>query len=403
MSPLPTYDVAVVGLGAMGSAALYQLARRGARAIGLDRFAPPHERGSSHGETRITRQAIGEGEAYVPLALRAHAIWRELEAATGETLLVEAGCLIISREDDQVERRARTGFIQRTIRAAERYGISHEVLNAAELAYRHPQFILRGDESAYFEPGAGYVLPERCIGAQIGEAERLGAQVRLGTVVERIVPEHGAVRIETSAGTLLAGEVIVSAGAWAGALLGGRFARLLEPQRQMLHWFAIEPDAVPLWERSPAYIWPHGESLDDFFYGFPALHGSASLKTANEQYDALVDPNDFDRVVSAAESRAMFEANLKGRLRGIRPDVVRSATCLYTVTPDSAFLIDRHPEAPRILVVSPCSGHGFKHSAAIGEAAAEIAITGRSTVDLSAFAVSRFDTAGGTPSTGANG
>lgn len=389
-SHLATYDVAVIGLGAMGSASLYQLARRGAKAIGFDRFVPPHDRGSTHGETRITRQAIGEGEAYVPLALRSHEIWRELEAATGDTLLVEAGCLVLSRPDDAVERRARTGFIQRTIRAAENFGIRHEVLSADEVAYRHPQFLLRGDESAYFEPGAGYLLPEPCVAAQLGQARALGAEIRLGTEVLSLRQEDDAVRVETKTGVILAGEVIVSAGAWASRLLGERFVRLLEPQRQMMHWFAVNDNVLPLWARSPAYIWPHGESLDEFFYGFPSLPGANSIKTANEQYDALVDPDDFERSVSVADSHRMFDAHLRGRLHGVRPDATKSVTCLYTVTPDSTFLIDRHPDAPRILVVSPCSGHGFKHSAAIGEAAAELTTSGQSRIDTLAFALKRF-------------
>lgn len=387
----PLYDVAVVGLGAMGSAALYQLARRGVRAIGIDQFTPPHTQGSSHGETRITRQAIGEGEAYVPLVLRSHEIWRELEADTGETLLHTPGCLVIARTDDQVVRRARTGFLNNTIAAAQRYGIAHDVLNANELAYRYPQFLVQGDETAYFEPGGGYVLPERCIAVQLSRAQALGAQVRLGTRVSAITEVAGAVRIDTPQGAIVAGDVIVAAGAWAASLLGAdTFAPLLQPQRQMLHWFALDPDVVPLWERSPTYIWPHGRTQDEGFYGFPALPGAGALKAANEQYDALVNPDDYDRVVSAQESQQMYVQNLQGRLKGVRSEVRRSATCVYTVTPDSAFVIDRHPSAPRILVVSPCSGHGFKHSAAIGEVAAQWTIEGRSAIDVSAFAWQRL-------------
>lgn len=387
----PLYDVAVVGLGAMGSAALYQLARRGVRAIGIDQFTPPHTLGSSHGETRITRQAIGEGEAYVPLVLRSHAIWRELEAATGETLLHTPGCLVISRPDDQVVRRTRNGFLANTIAAAQRYDIAHEVLNASELSYRYPQFLVQGDERAYFEPGGGYVLPERCIAVQLAQAQTLGAEVRLGTRVSAITEVDGAVRIDTPQGAIVAGEVIVAAGAWAASLLGAdTFAPLLQPQRQMLHWFALEPEVVPLWERSPTYIWPHGTVQDASFYGFPALHGAGAIKAADEHYDALVDPDDYDRVVSAAQSQQMYAQHLQTRLKGVRSDVLRSATCVYTVTPDSAFVIDRHPRAPRILVVSPCSGHGFKHSAAIGEVAAQWTTEGRSAIDLSAFALQRL-------------
>src|SRR5262245_10292303 len=167
-------DVVVVGLGAMGSAALYQLARRSVRVIGIDRFEPPHDHGSSHGESRITRQAIGEGAEYVPFALRSHEIWRELEAQTGRSLLAPVGGLIIGRRTDQGIH-GHANFIGNTIAAATRFGIEHEVLTAGEVAKRFPQFRLDGDETCYYEPGAGFLRPEACIAAQLDQARALGA------------------------------------------------------------------------------------------------------------------------------------------------------------------------------------------------------------------------------------
>jgi sarcosine oxidase len=157
-----------------------------------------------------------------------------------------------------------------------------------------------------------------------------------------------------------------------------------------MHWFEVEPEFAQDWARSPVFIWCHGSSPNDFFYGFPSLHGSDTIKTAGEQYDAFIHPDEVDHNVTAEEFAAMRRDHLAGRVQGLHSRAVRTATCLYTVTPDSHFLIDHHPESERILVVSACSGHGFKHSAAIGEVAAQCVIDGKSRIDISPFALSRF-------------
>lgn len=390
MSLPQSCDVVVVGLGAMGSAALYQLAKRGVKAIGIDRFSPPHDQGSTHGETRITRQGIGEGEVYVPLVLRSNEIWKELEAGTGERLLVQNGCLIMGSSRPLSSGAIRSAFLERTQRAALAYNIPHEMLDAAEIRRRYPQFTPQEDEIGYFEPGGGYLNPERCVAVQLELAQALGAVTQLGTRVISLSPDGDGVKVITDQGELLAGQAIVSAGSWAPSLLGAPFDRLLSPARQVMHWFEVDPDYAGYWSQGPVFAWGHGPSPNDFFYGFPSLSGSNAIKTASEQYDAFVNPDEIERGVAPAESAAMYEAHLAGRVQGLRPHAVRAVTCLYTVTPDSNFLVDRHPESARILVVSPCSGHGFKHSAAIGEVAAQCTVDGSSEIDISAFGLSRF-------------
>ncbi|UXN69997.1 N-methyl-L-tryptophan oxidase [Devosia neptuniae] len=384
-----SFDVVVIGLGAMGSATLYQLAKRGIRALGIDRFAPPHTEGSTHGETRITRRGIGEGETYVPLAVRSHEIWRELEAETGQSMLFEVGSIVISQADDNVERPGRTGFIRRSIAAAQRYGIAHEILGADEIRQRFPNLIPAGDEIGYYEPGGGYLMPERCVAANLDMARRHGATIKLGEIVTAITPDGSDVSITLGGETIHAGRAIVTAGAWAGGLLGAPFDRLLKPTRQVMHWFALAPDAPQQWRDSPVYMWPHGEEEDGFFYGFPSLDG-ISIKTADEFYGPPSDPNAIDRSIPLSDSHRMHAAHLAGRLAGVTNNPIKTATCIYTATPDSAFLIDRHPASAAILVASPCSGHGFKHSAAIGESLAQWAIDGASVIDLSAFGLGRF-------------
>ena len=382
-------DFVVIGLGAMGSAVLYQLAKRGLSAIGIDRFAPPHQMGSSHGETRLTRQAVGEGRDYAPLVLNSHRIWRELEADTGETLLNDCGVLVMAPGSGQTSHHGKPDFVARSIEVARDFGIVHEILDGAEVARRFPQFLnLAGDEKAYYEPGGGYVFPERCISAQLSRAAQLGAQIRTGVEVVAI-DQPGTVRIETTDGTIEAGQVVVAAGSWTAPLLGAPFERLLAVNRQVLHWYELD-DLSAYGPDAPAFIWMHGATDVDYLYGFPPLPGDHRIKVATEQYETRTTAESIDRDVDPAESAEMYRKHVQGRLAGARPRVVQSAACLYTVTPDRGFIIDRHPYHDRVLVISACSGHGFKHSAGIGDAVAELVTEGRNHVDLSPFSIARF-------------
>ncbi|MFC6792205.1 N-methyl-L-tryptophan oxidase [Methylobacterium komagatae] len=383
-------DFLVIGLGAMGSAALYQLAKRGAKVIGLDRFAPPHTMGSSHGETRITRQAVGEGRDYVPLVLDTHRIWRELEADTGDTLLNACGVLVMAPGVGETSHHGKPDFVARSQEAARRFDIPHEMLDGREVARRFPQFLnLEGNEKAYFEPGGGFVYPERCIKAQLTRAAQLGATIRTDVEVLSIVQDGDGVRVETSAGAFAADRVVVSAGSWNAALLGQPFDRLLTVNRQVLHWYELE-DTSSYRTDAPVFIWMHGATDVDYLYGFPPLPGDRRLKVATEQYKTSTTADTLDRTVDPAESAEMYRRHVAGRLAGTTPRVAQAAACLYTVTPDRGFIIDWHPHQDRVLVVSACSGHGFKHSAGIGRVAAELLTEGRSGIPTTPFSVRRF-------------
>lgn len=383
-------EVIVVGLGAAGSAVLCALARQGVRVLGIDRYAPPHDLGSSHGETRITRQAIGEGDVYTPLALRSHEIWRQLEAETGETLLDPVGALIMASAAGTAFHHGKTDFLRKTITGAERFGIAHEVLDPDEIARRFPQFAVRAEDSGYFEPGAGLLRPERCIAAQLAVAGRHGATIRTGERVTAIDGSGQGVRVVTDRGTYEADRVVVAAGAWLPGLLGRPALGEAKIHRQVLYWF--EPSDPDLWARgrAPVFIWMHGDRDDDYLYGFPVQPGTPGVKVATEQYRVETDPDRVEREVGAAEIEAMYRDHVAGLLHGLTATCLRQAVCLYTVTPDSDFLVDDHPARERITVVSACSGHGFKHSPALGEAIAQTIVTGRSTIDLSAFGSTRL-------------
>jgi sarcosine oxidase len=383
-------DIIVVGTGAMGAAVLYQLARAGASVLGIDRHTPPHDRGSSHGDSRITRQAIGEGAAYVPLVRRSHEIWRELERETGESLLLQTGGLILAAADGAANHHGAGDFVQATAAVARATGIAHEMLEAGEITRRYPHFALTGDEIGYFEPGAGLVRPERCIAAQLAMAQRHGAVLRCGEIVASVVPDGSGVCVTTDQGVYRAGRAVMAAGAWMPTLLAPKLARSLRITRQMLHWFT--PSNPELWaaENSPVFMWMHGPHEEDYMYGFPILPGSEGVKVASEQYASVTTADTIDRDVTPAESRALFHRHVAGRLVGLQPDRLRAAACLYTVTPDRAFVVGPHPDHGQITLVSACSGHGFKHSAGLGEAVAQSILTGHSAADLTAFAAGRL-------------
>jgi sarcosine oxidase len=384
MSP-QTADIVVLGLGAMGSAALFQLAARGADVLGIDQFRPPHEFGSSHGETRVTRLGVAEGTALAPLVKRSHEIWKELEGRTGESLFGQVGFLAISSEPSQP---GAADYVERTLAVARRSGTRHELIAPEEARRRYPWLNVADGDRVYFEPEGGYLRPERCVAAQLRLAAAAGARLVLDTRVEAIVPHAGHVEIRTGKGRILAGRVVVSAGAWAGRLLGPQVSGLLRPTREILHWYALEPSAPAGWGEAPVYIWSYGHGVEEGFYGFPAFDGS--VKLAHGEKTRSVDPDAFDRSSEEEESRDFYARSIAGRLKGLRVDQSRRKTCLYTVSPDNGFIIDQWPQCERVLVVSPCSGHGFKHSAAIGEAVSQRLLDGASRIDLAAFGLARF-------------
>ena len=380
------FDVIVVGLGAVGSATAWQLARRGARVLGIDRFTPPHAMGSSHGSTRITRLAVGEGPQYVPLVQRSHEIWRDVEALSGEELMLQTGGLVIGPGDGRGELHGERDFVSRTIAVARQFGIAHETLDARALADRYPQFTLRGDERCCFEPSAGILRPERCVAAQIELARRSGARFALGETVVALEVEGSGCAVTTTAGTHHAAHAVLTTGAWLPSMLGDPLPQHLTVQRQTLHWFQSADPAAFAPARCPIFIWSHGAAPEQAFYGTPIVDDINGVKVATQQYQShLASPDAMDREVSAAESAQLFERHVSGRLRGVTAQRVHAVACPYTVQAQARFVIDRHPHVPSVLFASACSGHGFKHSAALGEAIAETLLEGRSVIDLGPF------------------
>jgi sarcosine oxidase len=385
------YDAIVLGLGAMGSAALYQLARKGKKVLGIDQYAPPHTLGSTHGDTRITRQAIGEGAEYVPLVLRSYELWREIEQLTGSDLLTVTGGLIMASQSNREPMHGSANFLQTTIAAAEQYNIAHTVLETDQIRQRFPQFQLVGDELGYYEENAGFLRPERCIQAQLALAERFGATIHIGEQALEYQPgaTESSVILRTTRGRYTTEKLVISAGPWIGSLLEAAYARYFTVYRQVLYWFDLKGAIEPfLPDRFPIFIWERPHSS---IYGFPAIDGPAGgMKVATEDYTKTTTPDTTERAVSEQETREMYTRYIANALPALGDTCLKSVSCLYTATPDERFVLDTHPEHPQVIIASPCSGHGFKHSAAIGEVLAELVIDGKSQIDISSFSLRRF-------------
>ena len=367
------FDTIVVGLGAVGSAAVYHLAQRGQRVLGLDRFAPPHTLGSTHGGSRIIRKAYFEGQHYLSLLERAYVLWHDLEAASGQSLLNLCGCLNVGAPESEI--------INESRRSAEVIGAAYEVLSPEVVRRRFPAFHLPDGEVAVFDAEAGLLNPEGCIEAHLDQARRHGATLHFDEPALGWQPDGNGVAVTTAQATYRAGRLVLAAGGWIKDLLA-TLKLSLSVERVTNAWF--QPRANPAHfdpSRCPVYIWEYDADL--YFYGFPNL--GPGVKAGLHYEGAVVDhPDAVARTVSEADSAAV--GAVLGRLL---PDAVGSlndaAVCFYTNTPDKHYLIDQHPEHPHVVFASSCSGHGFKASNAVGEALVDLVMGRDLKVDIEAF------------------
>ncbi len=370
-------DVVVVGVGAMGSMAAWRLAARGARVLAFDQFEPPHDRGSSHGESRIIRTAYFEGPDYVPLVRRSFALWRQLEAESGASLLTMTGDLMIGTRA--------TSVITGALASAAAYGLAHEVLDAAEIARRYPQYRLAPGEMAVYEEDAGFLRPEDAVAAAVGRAEALGATVRRCAPVEGIAVDATGVEVVAAGRAYHARHVVVSVGSWLGRLLPG--LRLpLQVERQVVAWFPVDTPDLYTPRRFPVFLW----ELDGGrrYYGFPSLDG-ATMKMAVHHEGATVDPDTIDRTIGPGDLEPLYE-HIRTRMSGVVPEAARAQVCMYTNTPDEHFLVGSPPGLPSVTLLGGYSGHGFKFAPVMGEIAADLALDGGTRHPIGLFAPDRF-------------
>ncbi|MGH7652830.1 MAG: N-methyl-L-tryptophan oxidase [Gemmatimonadaceae bacterium] len=372
------YDAIVVGLGAMGSATLCHLALRGARVLGLEQFAQGHTLGSSHGDSRIIRETYFEHPLYVPLVQRAHELWRDLEERSGARLMTITGGLMIGPRDGMV--------VTGTLRSVAEHNLPHEVMTAEEIRARFPEFRIKQDLTAVFDPRAGILDPEACNRAHIDVARTAGAEVRFNERATDWIADGDGVRVSTVNGTYTADRLALTAGPWTSEALKGLDLPLIV-ERQTLFWFDAAESTSYDSSRFPIYAYEFKPGT--ICYGFPRL--SRGVK-ASVMHDGVLSnhPSQIDREIHASEVDP-----LRAALRPILPELAEaavrdSAVCLFTNTPDHDFIIDFHPGFPQVLISSPCSGHGFKFASAIGEIQADLLTTGNSKFDLSPFKIGRF-------------
>ncbi len=381
VSKVAAADVIVVGLGGMGSAAAAELAARTRRVLGFDAFFPPHEHGSSHGRSRVIRQAYFEDPAYVPLLLRAYELWQALEQDCGSGLLTITGGLMLGAPESEV--------VAGSLRSAVEHGLAHELLDAREIRRRFPELRPGAGTVALYEKNAGFVLPEAAVSAQLSRATRLGATLRTDEPVLAWEASGRSVRVTTAQGSYEAEQLVVAAGAWVAPVVTRVAPWVVE--RQVQHWFepagaidAFLPDRFPIW------IWETDEGLCP--YGFPAMDGLVKVALHHGGEDRVCTADSVDRTVGESEIDAL-RACLRERVPRLAGRWAESKPCLYTSTPDGHFVIDRHPEHSNVWIVSPCSGHGFKFAPVIGEIVAELVVDGRTRHEIAPFRLDRFQRA----------
>ncbi|MFF4602963.1 N-methyl-L-tryptophan oxidase [Streptomyces sp. NPDC001339] len=372
----PTYDVIVIGLGGMGSAAAHQLSARGARVLGLEKFGPVHQRGSSHGGSRMTRQSYFEDPAYVPLLLRAYELYDELERATGRDIATLCGGVMVGRPD--------TRTVSGALRSARQWDLPHEMLDAAEIRRRFPTLRPQDDEVALYERKAGLLRPENTVAAHLQLATRQGAELHFDEPMTRWEPCRGGVRVHTAENAYTAGQLVLCPGAWAPGLLmdlGVPFT----VERHVTYWFQPTGGVGPFRpENHPVYIWEDAAGVQA--YGFPAIDGpELGAKVAFFRKGVVCTAETVDRTVRDDEVRAMAD-HMSRCVPDLPGTFLKAATCLYTNTPDEHFVIARHPAHPESTTVA-CgfSGHGFKFVPVVGEIVADLALTGTTAYPIGLF------------------
>ena len=375
------FDAIVVGVGGMGSAALFELARRGRRVLGLERFSVPHELGSSHGVTRIIRLAYYEDSAYVPLLRRAYELWRELEGRVGERLLYVTGSVDAGEE-----------VFEGSLRSCTEHELAHEVLSGLELGRRYPGYRLPDSIAVLLQPEGGFLLPERCIVAYAREAEALGAVIRTGERMVDWEPITDGVRVRSDHGLYEASRLVLCAGAWSQSV-----ARLpagfVTAERQVLGWFEpLEPELFQP-ERFPVFnvVVPEGR-----WYGFPVF-GVPGVKLGRYHHRGeVVEPDCFDRDPNR-EDELLLRVFVERYLPAGAGPTAALKTCLFENSPDEHFLLDLHPDCQQAVVAAGFSGHGFKFCSVVGEIVAELALAGETRHDIAFLRLTRV--AGGGEST----
>jgi len=381
------FDVIVIGLGAMGAAAALHLARRGQRVLGIEQFTPAHDLGSSHGGTRIVRRAYFESSAYVPMLNRAYELWDELSADFGEELFTRCGCLMIGHPD--------SGIVAGTRQSAEQWQIPHEVLDAAAVRTRFPQFAVPDDQIGVFEPDAGFVRPEAAVLAHLELAIEAGAELWFDTEVDSVQLGPGGVHVSADNQELVSPKAVIATGAWASRLANlDRYP--ITASRQTMHWFAPTTSVLDFTpDKMPVFLWdwpvPAGDAPAEL-YGAPYQHGDSGVKVAlyHDGDDNDVNPDLIERVIGDADAVRLIEL-LPQAMPTLAGKRLEGKACMYTSVPGDDFVLGFHPGAyGRVVLAVGFSGHGFKFAPVVGEIAADLVVDGATTFDVEFLSPARL-------------
>lgn len=377
-----SFDVAVAGLGGMGSAVAAHCAARGASVIGVDQFGPAHDFGASHGKSRMIRQAYFEDPAYVPLVLRAYELWRKLERETGEELLRLTGVLSIGPADSDI--------ISGTLRAADRHDLLVKAWSKEKVQARYPTLQLQPDEIALFEADGGVLDPERSVRAHLKAARCAGAELRFETEMKGWEITDKGVEIRLNDGSAIrARSLVLCLGPWFQETLAS-LGIPLRVQRNVQAWFAPATNAYD-GGRFPAFLL-NRTGLPAPLYGFPdfgdgvkaAFHGLGELTAASEMNREIDLARDVEPLARAMEQ---WMPRSTQKFLAAKP-------CLYSLTPDGHFVIDRHPAHHNVILCGGFSGHGFKFAPVVGEIGAELALEAGSRHQIEFLSLSRFGSQG---------
>ena len=372
------YDAIVIGVGGMGSATVYHIARRGWKVLGLERYNIPHEMGSSHGYSRMIRYTLQEHPNYVPLVRRAYELWRELEDASGETLVVTTGSVRAGPPASPYYKNAQE--------SCDAHNIPYEILTATEINRRFPGYQFPDEISSIFQSDGGFLLPEQCIVNHVRAAEESGAEIHRQETVLDWEPQGDEIMVRTDKGVYTARKLVVTAGAWAGKLVPEVTEHAI-PERQVLGWFEPEKPELFRPENFPVFGVLAEEGR---YYGFPTYSVPGFKIGRSHHLLQKVDPDQMDREVHTEDEAILRQAVSRyfplaaGRL-------LERKTCMYTNTPDEHFMIGVLPDHPQVSLAAGFSGHGFKFASVIGEIMADLAHNGETNHDISLFRLDRFN------------
>ena len=370
------HDCIVIGVGGFGSGVLDCLARRGVSVLGIEQFHLAHERGSSHGQTRIIRQAYFEHPDYVPLCIRAYELWDDLQNETGHTLTRMCGLMLAGPENGEAVAGAKL--------SAERHSVTVESLSGREGADRFPGFQIPDEFSVVFEPNAGYLFVEDCVRAHVERAQTLGAEVRTGETVRDWHSDGTTVTVTTDQGEYSASRLVITAGAWASRVLHD-LGLPLKVLRKPLFWYPASAADLHVDNGCPGFLF---EMPTGVFYGFPSLDGQL-LKVAEHSGGLPVeDPATVDRNIHPGDTKPVTDF-VSTCMPGVEPVVQSHSVCMYTLTPDLHFIVDRHPQYSNVVLGAGFSGHGFKFTTVLGEALADLALNGQTELPIGFLSLDR--------------